>query len=195
MTWRAYCPASPARAHSYLLSDSVILVITDKDSAVIYARIAAGLKGQVEVYAKDRGMTLTAAVVDLLERGLEAVTNAGPVEQLRERVLDQDRHLSSARVELAEATAALSSLRERERGLQTLAQRAEQTLGPCPHCTKPVSGYDVLISGHCPSCGRGLTSVLVGPQMKGLDQTEILLLLGALGIVLGAAYLGSKGAR
>ena len=169
-------------------------MITDSQTAVIYARIAAGLKGQVEIYARDRGMTLTAAVVDLLERGLEAVTNAGSVEQLRERISDQDRELSSARVEMAEATATLSSLRERERSLQTLAQRSGQILGPCPHCSKPVTGFDVLVTGHCPSCGRGLTSVLVGPQMKGLDQTELLLLLGALGIVLGAAYLGSKSA-
>lgn len=137
-------------------------------------------------------MTLTAAVVDLLERGLEAASNAASLEQLRDRVVEQERQLSTARIEQAEANAALSSLQQRERGLQTLAQRAEQTLGPCPHCSKPVSGFDVLVTGHCPSCGRGLTSVLVGPQMKGLDQTEVLLLLGALGIVLGAAYLGSK---
>lgn len=170
-------------------------MITDSPTAVVYARIASGLKGQVEAYASEHGITLTAAVVDLLERGLEAASNAASLEQLRDRIVEQDHQLSAARVELAEATATLSSLRERERGLRTLAQRAEQTLGPCPHCSKPVSGFDVLITGHCPSCTRGLTSVLVGPQMKGLDQTELLLLLGALGIVLGAAYLGTKGAR
>lgn len=167
-------------------------MIADSPTAVVYARIASGLKGQVEAYAHERGMTLTAAVIDLLERGLEAVSNGASVEQLRDRSVEQDRQLSTARVEMAEANAALSSLQERERGMQTLAQRAEQTLGPCPHCSKPVSGFDVLVTGHCPSCARGLTSVLVGPQMKGLDQTELLLLLGALGIVLGAAYLGSK---
>lgn len=171
------------------------LVIADSPTAVIYARIASGLKGRVEAYANEHGMTLTAAVGELLERGLEAASNAGSVDQLRDRIVEQEHELSIARVDLAEATAALSSLRERERGLQTLAQRAGQTLGPCPHCSKPVSGFDVLVTGHCPSCGRGLTSVLVGPQMKGLDQTEILLLLGALGIVLGAAYLGTKSAR
>lgn len=167
-------------------------MITDSPTAVVYARIASGLKGQVEAYANDRGVTLTAAVADLLERGLEAVSNAASVDELQHRVTELDRQLSTARIELAEANATRSSLQERERGLQTLAQRAEQTLGPCPHCKKPVSGFDVLVSGHCPSCGRGLASVLVGPQMKGLDQTELLVLLGALGIVLGAAYLGSK---
>ncbi|HZP97241.1 MAG TPA: hypothetical protein VFC31_13055 [Candidatus Limnocylindria bacterium] len=170
-------------------------MIADSPTAVVYARIASGLKIQVEAYASERGMTLTAAVVDLLERGLEAVSNAASLDQLRERIAEQDREFSTARVELAEANAALSSLQERERSLQTLAQRAGQILGPCPHCSKPVSGVDVLVTGHCPSCGRGLTSVLVGPQMKGLDQTELLLLLGALGIVLGAAYLGSKSGR
>lgn len=167
-------------------------MIADNPTAVVYARIASGLKGQVEAYANDRGVTLTAAVADLLERGLEAVSNAASVDQLQHRVAELDRQLSTARIELAEANATRSSLQERERGLQTLAQRAEQTLGPCPLCKKPVSGFDVLVSGHCPSCGRGLASVLVGPQMKGLDQTELLVLLGALGIVLGAAYLGSK---
>lgn len=170
-------------------------MIADSTTAVVYARIASGLKAQVEAHASERGMTLTAAVVDLLEHGLEAVSNAASVDQLRERIVEQDRQLSAARVDLAEANAALSSLQERERSLQTLAQRAGQTLGPCPHCSKPVSGFDVLVTGHCPSCGRGLASVLVGPQMKGLDQTELLLLLGALGIVLGAAYLGTKSAR
>lgn len=167
-------------------------MIADSPTAVVYARIATGLKAQVEAYANDRGVTLTAAVADLLQRGLEAASNSASVDQLQDRLTEQDHQLSTARVALAEANARLSSLQERERGLQTLAQRAEQTLGPCPHCNKPVRGFDVLVTGHCPSCGRGLTSVLVGPQMKGLDQTEVLLLLGALGIVLGAAYLGSK---
>ncbi len=170
------------------------IVITDTSTSVVYARIASGLKAQVESYAGDRGMTLTAAVVDLLERGLEAVSNAASVDELRERIVEQDRQLAAARVDLAEVNVTLSSLQERERSLQTLAQRAGQTLGPCPHCGKPVTGFDVLVTGHCPNCKRGLTSVLVGPQTKGLDQTELLLLLGALGIVLGAAYLGSKSA-
>lgn len=176
----------------HLRCDSVCLVITDRPTAVVYARIASGLKGQVEAYANVQGVTLTAAVADLLERGLEAVANAASLDQLQDRISEQDRQLSTARVDLADAKTTLSALQERERGLQTLAQRAEQTLGPCPHCKKPVRGFDVLVTGHCPSCGRGLTSVLVGPQMKGLDQTELLVLLGALGIVLGAAYLGSK---
>jgi hypothetical protein len=162
---------------------------------VIYARIPAGLKEAVDAYAHERSLTLTAAVTDLLERGLQAVSDAASVSELQSRVVALDRDLGVARVELAESNAALSSLRGREQELHALAQRADQPVGKCPHCAKPVLGTDVLLTQRCPQCGNGLSSVLWNPKMTGLNQTELLVLLGALGIIVGAAYLQSKGGK
>lgn len=169
-------------------------MITDS-TQVIYARVPSGLKEHVEVYAAEHGLTLTSAVAELLERGLEAVSNGTSIKELEARVASLDRESSAARIEAAEAKGEASALRARDNDLLTLAQRAEMTVGPCPHCKSPVRGSDVLLTQRCGTCGRGLSSVLVGPQMKGLDQTELLVLLGALGIIVGAAYLGSKGGK
>lgn len=159
---------------------------------VIYARIPAGLKEAVDSYAQERSVTLTAAVTDLLERGLQAVSDAASVSELQSRVVALDRDLGVARIELAESNAALSSLRAREQEFRTLAQRADQPVGSCPYCRKPILGTDVLLTQRCPQCGRGLSSVLLNPKMTGFDQTELLVLLGALGIIVGAAYVQSK---
>jgi hypothetical protein len=159
---------------------------------VVYARVPISLKADLDAYARRNSLTLTAAVIELLEGGLKAVVEGASVSVLESRVTTLDRELGAARIALAESNAELSSLRAREQEFHTLAQRADQPVGSCPFCKTPVLGTDVLLSQRCPHCNRGLSTVLFNPQMKGLDQTELLILLGTLGIIVGAAYLQSK---
>jgi hypothetical protein len=76
-----------------------------------------------------------------------------------------------------------------------LSQRAQQDVGTCPNpaCRQPISGYDLLATGRCRQCGQAL-STLIAPATTSstLDQRELMILLGALGAVVGIAYLASK---
>jgi len=172
------------------------VTVDTEGPSTLYARIPASLKVQLDAYASSRGETLTAAVTGLLARGLELATDLIAIEDMRARVATLERQLSQAQVDVAQAEATASALRSREDQFLTLARRAERALGPCPNagCGKPVRGIDVLLTQQCPSCGGGLSSVLVG-QTKGFNQTELLILLGALGILVGAAYVASKSGK
>ncbi len=164
---------------------------------VIYARVPEGLKQRVEEYGEQRAMTTTTAVVDLLRRGLEAVSSAPSVAKLERRAGQLEEQLGTTVVRLREAEARVAGLKEKERSLQAayqgLAQRTEQMVGVCPHCQAPIRGYDLFVTGHCPRCTKPVSTLLVGGYGKGgLDQKEMLLLLGAIGILVGMAYLQSK---
>ncbi|MGH9305021.1 MAG: hypothetical protein ACRDZ5_11525, partial [Acidimicrobiales bacterium] len=68
-----------------------------------------------------------------------------------------------------------------------------RAIGTCPTCGKPITGYDLLGAGQCPHCSQALSS-LIAPTSASptLDQRELMFLVGALGAVLGIAYLASK---
>ena len=169
-------------------------------SAVLYNRVPTELKGRVEKYANERGVSITTAVTRLLEAGLRIQEDANTLASMQARAADMERRLAADAAELAGARAELDSLRQREQSTrntsETLARRAQQTLGSCPKCRKPFTGLDLLVAGHCPHCNAGLSAVLAGAQFKtGLDEKEVLVLIGALSIaVLGAAYLQSRAA-
>ncbi len=171
----------------------------DTVAPVLYIRIPPALKRQLEAYKDERAETLTAAVTELLGRGLASVADATSVEELEAKATGLEQELALSRIQLAEANAALRTLRGREQELKTLGERAELPVGSCPFCHKEVRGTDVLLTQRCPNpnCGRGLTSLLLGTQAgaKDLDRTELLVLLGALGIIVGAAYLQSKAGK
>ncbi len=153
---------------------------------VIYARVPAALKEAADAYAARHGKTLTGAVSDLLDRGLAAVSDEESLAQME---------ASLARLEAgkAEAEADLHAARTQLAGLEALAQRAGRPVGTCPDCKKQITGNDLLVSGQCRECGHALSG-LIAPDRpaSGLDQRELLLLMGALGVVLGVAYLASK---
>lgn len=146
---------------------------------VVYARVPEGLKEAVGTYASERGLTQAGAVAELLERGLESAASGGSIIELQDRV----RNL---REELAEANRQLA-------GLQQLATRIQKVVGKCPECRNAVTGYDVFALGQCSNCRKNLASLLIEPAgAKGLDKTELLLLIGALGLVLTVAYAQSQ---
>lgn len=167
-------------------------------SQVVYARVPDTLKDAVDLYAAERGTTLTSSVVDLLERGLTATSDAPSITALELR-------LATAAAQKTEIEASLRSVRLELQTLQSLSGRARQILGSCPRreCSLPITGYDLLVTGHCPSCQEALTDLLKlkapqpegsagQPRPGGVSERDFLLLLGALGAVVGVAYLASK---
>jgi hypothetical protein len=155
-------------------------------TTVIYARVPETLKQATDDYAGDRGVTITTAVVELLERGLEANANARSVAELESKVTQLVAETAHLRRELHGAKSELQML-------GALSQRTKQVVGTCPTCLQPITGYDLLAVGRCSKCGASLSALLAGKQRStGLDQQEFLLLLGALGAVVGVALLASK---
>ena len=154
-------------------------------SQVIYARVPDDLKAATDVYSEEQGLTLSRAVVDLLGRGLAAATAEPSVEDLQQR-------LARASAEKAQLEAQLQGLRAETTALTALAQRVGQTVGTCPSCQTAITGTDLLAVGQCPNCGQKLTGLIAKGSSSSLDQSEFLVLLGALGAVIGVALLGSK---
>ena len=166
-------------------------------SAVVYARVPDALKQALAARARERGLSLTAAVVALLERGLDASEE----ERAREREAElaaSASELERTRARLAEAEAALALAREREQitatSFRALAERARGELASCPQCRKSLRGSDLLVSGHCPQCARPITALLLPrPQTGAPDPHAYLALLGALGGLVGLALASTSG--
>jgi hypothetical protein len=153
---------------------------------VIYARVPAALKEAADEYASQHGKTLTGAVVDLLDRGLVAVTDERSVRDL-------EANLARVTAEKARAEADLRTAETQLAALGTLADRAKRSVGRCPHCSAQVTGHDLLAVGQCPQCGQPLSELTAAqPAGPALDQREVLMLMGTLGAVLAIAYLASK---
>jgi hypothetical protein len=158
----------------------------------IYARVPVAVKEALDAYASAKGSTLTGAVVDLIERGLEAATNEDSVAHLQDQLGAAAAELSASRAQLQMANAQNEAMRG---AYAALSQRLEQTLGKCPGCGGRIRGRDVFVEGRCPSppCGRGLTSLLVPSQeSNSLDRTETLLAVGAVGVLLAIALMASR---
>jgi rubrerythrin len=165
-------------------------------SAVIYARVPDSLKQALHAHAGERGLTLTTAVVELVERGLEAIADEQSVTELDAKLAAASRELERTRGRLQEAELGLQTARERERltarTYSALAERARQQLGSCPQCRAPVRGCDLLVAGRCPNCGKALTSLLLPTPRANFARDEYLALVGALGVLVGLA-LASTG--
>ncbi len=162
-------------------------------SSVVYARVPDSLKEALQAHRSARGLTLTAASVELLEHGLEAFADERSVSELEAKLALLTSELEETRGRLREAELRLQAAREREqltaRTYTALAARARQRLALCPRCRQPVRGFDLLVSGHCPNsnCGTALTSLLTPAPRAGLDPNEYLALVGALGVLVGLA--------
>ena len=156
-------------------------------SQTIYARVPDTIKEAADAHAAAHGVTLASAVSELLDRGLQAAADERSIGELERRA--------------AELTAEVEALRQRDQAVssayQALAQRIEQPVGACPRCGDPVTGHDLLVAGRCPKpdCAASLSELLSRPPSAvvagkgGLDDGEFKMLLGALGLALGIAYL------
>jgi hypothetical protein len=67
----------------------------------------------------------------------------------------------------------------------TWQAKAKQVVGMCGQCKTPLTGADVLVTGNCPNCHRTVATALAGNSDSGLDQKELLFVLGAAGLLLG----------
>jgi hypothetical protein len=154
---------------------------------VIYTRVPEVLKEAADAYAHQRGRTLTSSVAELLERGLTAVSDEASIASLEDQVGELNAENSQLRSQLQAASTELAAVK-------TLASRATRPVGSCPKCGKPISGYDLLAVGQCSECKQGLAN-LIAPETRapGLDQREFLMMIGALGAVVGLAILAGKG--
>ena len=154
-------------------------------SQVIYARVPDGLKEATDVYSHSKGTTLTRAVVDLLERGLAAVSDEPSIAELESELV----RLSTEKTRLETE---LQTTRAETAALQSLTARVNQNVGTCPSCRSDISGYDLLATGQCSECGQTLTELVAPTEPpSNLNQREFMLLLGALGAVVGVAILAS----
>jgi hypothetical protein len=164
-------------------------------SSVVYARVPDPLKQALAARARERGLSVTAAVVALLERGL----NAGEQERAGERERElaaSASELERTRTRLAEAELRLKAAQEREeliaRTYGAFAERAQGELALCPQCRKPLRGSDFFVSGHCPNCERAITTLLTPRAQTGApDRDAYLALLGALGGLVALALASS----
>jgi hypothetical protein len=158
---------------------------------VIYARVSESLKSATEDYAAERGHTLAGAVAELLEAGLSGGDRAKRIAALEGRVERLAGDKATLQSELHGARAELQAL-------GALSDRVRQTVGACPNhdCRRPITGYDLLATGACPSCGTVLSGLLVDKEApsESLNQQQFLLLIGALGALVGVAILAGKGA-
>jgi hypothetical protein len=162
----------------------------------LFVRVPDALKQALADRAGERGLSLTSAVVALLERGLDTSEE----ERAREREGELAAcagELERTRARLAEAEAALALAREREQisatSLRALAERARGELASCPQCSHPLRGYDLLVAGHCPNCKRAITTLLTPrPQRGSPDKDAYLALLGALGGLVALALASSS---
>ncbi len=170
-------------------------------SKVVYGRVSPALKQALTTRAKERGLSLNATLVELLERGLAESAQEAARAELEAALAASVRELEEVRARLAAAEGRLVAAAEQEERtkgtLRALTERARPELGQCPACRKPVRGHDYLVSGRCPNCSRALTALLAPLQQIGApERDEYLALLGALGALValaGASALDASG--
>jgi hypothetical protein len=169
-----------------------LLTVTD----VLYLRVPGPLKHAVEARAGERGLSQTAAAVELLERGLQAIADDDAVNAVEAKLAASAGELERVGVRLERVQYELKAAREREqltaRTYAAFAERAGHELASCPQCHRPLCGSDLLVSGHCPHCDTPLTSLLAPTRFGSLVVHEYVALLGALGVLAGLAVAASS---
>lgn len=166
-------------------------------NSVIYAQVPFDVKRAATTYSREHSISLAAAVGSLIEKGIAAEALQARNAELAARVRDLEQELALARSSLEETRRSAAALEDRHRAVTAAYQMASEALErPIGHCQVngcgvPISGRDLLVSQRCPSCGAELTS-LAAPSTTKLDERQYLLLLGALGLLLGMAMLQAK---
>ena len=162
---------------------------------VVYARVPEPLKRALEAHADARGLSLTRAVVELVERGLEQAGDERSLPQPERELAAARNEVAKTRARLEQAELRLRAAPEREqlsaRTYAAFAHRARHELASCPRCRQPLRGSDLLVSGRCPHCDYALGSLLVPTRIGSLVVHEYLALLGALGVLAGLAMAAS----
>ena|ERR1035438_7180395 len=152
---------------------------------VLYARIQEDLKTEVDEHARLRGVTLTTAVSDLVTRGLASISEEKSIRLLESQLAELRSEKSKLEFEYQAAKVEVDTVR-------ALTQRSNHLIGKCVQCNSPFTGYELLAKGQC-SNGHAIGSLLnLEPSASVADQRDFLLFLGALGAVVGVAYLATR---
>jgi hypothetical protein len=130
-------------------------------TATIYARVDADLKRATDAYAADRGMSLAAAVSDLVGKGLAATDAERASRALNTRVRELE-------IEISRVRDAANAIDDR------LHQR-----------------LDLLVTGRCANCARGITGLLTNPSESGgsVDRSEFAPFLAGIGVTVALIVL------
>jgi hypothetical protein len=155
---------------------------------IIYARVPPELKRDVHQYAESSGVSLNSAVAELLELGLGAAASAERVEALERETMAGGAALKELRLELAGEREQREAMAAAVNGL---SHRLGQTIGVCPNCRGELSGQDLVVNGTCASCRHPLSSLL-GEDRDKLRQTDYVVLIGAIGLLLALALWQSR---
>ncbi len=83
-------------------------------SAVLYARLPDTLKQTLHTHARERGLTLTQALVQLLEGAFQTIANEESLGELERQLQGASSELADTRGQLKEAQLGLQGARERE---------------------------------------------------------------------------------
>lgn len=170
---------------AYCLHTRLVNAILVPMKDVLYARAAPALKAAVDGYAEQRAISINAAIVDLVTKGLAASEGE---EFSRTRLATLDDEHARLKADLAESQSQL-------RTLTAFIERVQLNVGVCtaPNCGHGVTGLDLLSTGKCPRCGTALISLptTTTTTTKPFDG-QLLLLLGAVGLLVGAAWAASK---
>lgn len=148
-------------------------------TATIYARVSDDLKEATDRYAEEHGMSLASAVAELLGRGLEGASNEASVRTLETRLQELQHELSRVRDAAA-----------------TVEGRLKQVLGTC-QCGSPLTGSDLLVTGRCPACNRGVAGLLAGTSDEGgsLSRSDFAPFLAGIGVALALMILAYAAAQ
>lgn len=139
----------------------------------LYFRSSPRLRANAERYAEERGFTLSSGLSWLVERGLEAESDAPSVVALEKKVqkLAHD----------------LAVLQERDRNWRAMFDSLQGQLrtvrvGQCPACRKTVTAFDQFLARRCPwpKCDNRLQQVMPLPQPEEFPPA-LAGLVGALG--------------
>ena len=145
-----------------------------------------------EVVVATNGLAALEALAQLLpgpfcERGLAENAMEAARDELEAVLASSARELEQTRARLAAAEGRLAAAAEQEERtkntLRALAERARHELGQCLQCRKPVRGYDYLVSGRCPHCGRALTALLTPRAQVGAPERDEYLALDRKSVV------------
>lgn len=200
-------PRSVGTAAEPAYSDDIVMAIwiaicyrpdmAPSDTSALYARISPQTKASVLSFGDRQGLTLAAAVEHLLEVGLATeshhateATFRREVETLQEQLseTERDRDRETSRRERAEV-----ELMGLQRAAGVWSDRAQIIVGICPGCGQALTGGDLLVAGRCRHCGRSAAELLAPPKNSGLDDKELMMVLGAAGLLLGVIAIASKG--
>lgn len=156
-------------------------------SESLYFRATGELREAVDDYSAGQGITLSAALGRLVDRGLEAVANEESVQRIQSELEQRRNELAGARLKLAQVEGQVKVLQERDAKWQLFHKSIEQQLrsapgGPCKHCHQQMSAYDLVIAKKCGKCGKSMNELPQAPEVSGWVA-----LIAGIGILLAVA--------